>query len=155
MRLQQFQVSFVDKTRQQVPRSLRDFHARSFFTLVKLSYRRPKIHYEVAVRGKERLLEIGLHCEDDQSVNDALLAFFEARAFEIHAELGARVEVEQWTSTWSRVHQVMPYTSLDAALVDRVAHELARMITVLEPMVAEFFGAKKTRKKQTGKQVNK
>ncbi len=155
MRLQQFQVSFVDKTRQQLPRSLRDFHARSFFTLVKLSYAHPKIHYEVAVRGKERLLEIGLHCEDDKSVNDALLVFFEARAFEIHAELGARVEIEQWTNTWSRVHQVMPYTALDATLVEQVADELARMITVLEPMVAEFFGAKKTRKKQTGKQVNK
>jgi hypothetical protein len=151
MRLQQFQVSFVDKTRQKLPRALRDFHARAFFTLVKLSYAHPKIHYEVAVRGKERLLEIGLHCEDTKSLNDALLVFFESRAFEIHAELGERVEIEQWTNSWSRVHQVMPYTSLDEALVDQVANELARLIAVLEPMVVEFFGAKKTRKRRAGK----
>jgi len=139
MRLAQFQVSVVAQIKNQLPRSLRAFHARSFFTLVKLSYARPKIHYEFAVRGKERLIEVGLHCEADAATNAALLAHFQTRAFDILAALGPRVEIEQWTSTWSRVHQVLPYTTLDDALATRVAHELARMMVVLEPLVAQCF----------------
>jgi hypothetical protein len=79
-----------------------------------------------------------LHFETDKATNDALLAYFGARALEIHAELGPRVEVEQWTNSWSRVHEVVPYTSLDTELVDRLAKKLARMISVLQPMLDEF-----------------
>jgi len=138
MRIQQFQVSLVEKTRQQLPRALKNFEPRSFFTIVKISYRNPKIHYEVWVRGPERLIEIGLHFEADKATNDALLAHFDARAVEIHAELGPRIEIERWTNSWSRVHQFVPYKSLDAALVDVIAKKLARMIVVLQPMLAEF-----------------
>lgn len=152
MRLQQFQVSLVEQTQKKLPRALREFQARSFFTLVKISYTRPKIHFEVAVRGKERLIEVGLHCEADPATNTALLAHFQARAFDILAELGPRVEIERWTNTWSRVHQVIPYTALDATLATRVAHELAQMIRVLEPMVADYFKpvARKTRRNDAG-----
>jgi hypothetical protein len=138
MRIQQFQVSLVEKTRQQLPRALKNFEPRSFFTIVKISYRNPKIHYEVWVRGPERLIEIGLHFEADKATNDALLAHFDGRAVEIHAELGPHIEIERWTNSWSRVHQVVPYKSLDAALVAVIAKKLARMIVVLQPMLAEF-----------------
>ena len=138
MRIQQFQVSLVDQTRKQLPRKLRQFDARSFFSLVKLSYGNPRLHYEVWVRGQERLIEVGLHLEADKATNDALRAYFASRAIEIHAELGPRVEVEQWTNSWSRVHEVIPYTTLDAELVDHLAKKLARMISVLQPMLDEF-----------------
>ena len=138
MRIQQFQVSLVEKTRQQLPRALKNFEPRSFFTIVKISYRNPKIHYEVWVRGPERLIEIGLHFEADKATNDALLAHFDGRAVEIHADLGPHIEIERWTNSWSRVHQVVPYKSLDAALVAVIAKKLARMIVVLQPMLAEF-----------------
>ena len=78
-----------------------------------------------------------MHFEADKLTNDALLAHFDARAVEIHAELGPRIEIERWTNSWSRVHQVVPYKSLDAALVDVIAKKLARMIVVLQPMLAE------------------
>lgn len=138
MRIQQFQVSLVEKTRQQLPRALKNLEPRSFFTIVKISYRNPKIHYEVWVRGPERLIEIGLHFEADKATNDALLAHFDGRAVEIHAELGPHIEIERWTNSWSRVHQVVPYKSLDAALVAVIAKKLARMIVVLQPMLAKF-----------------
>src|SRR5512146_1694344 len=109
MRIQQFQVSLVEQTRKQLPRTLRNFDARSFFTIVKLSYTRPKIHYEVWVRGKERLIEIGLHFEADKETNDALLAYFNERTLQVHAALGPRIEMEQSTNSWSRVHEVVPY----------------------------------------------
>lgn len=143
MRLQEFQVSLVDKTREQLPRSLRKFQVRSFFTLVKLYYAQPKIHYEVWVRGKEHLIEVGLHFEADKTTNDALLAYFRERAFEIHAELGARVEIEQWTNSWSRVHEVVPYTALNVELVDLLATKLSRMISTLQPMLEQQRGSKR------------
>ncbi len=138
MRIQQFQVSLVDQTRKQLPRGLRKFDARSFFSLVKLHYDNPTVHYEVWVRGTERLIEVGLHFEADKATNDALREYFAARALEIKAELGPRVEVEQWTNSWSRVHEVVPYTSLDAALVEMLAKKLSRMISVLQPMLKDF-----------------
>ncbi len=135
MRLQQFQVSVVEQTKKQLPRALQKFHARAHFTLFKLHYDNSKIHYEVWVRGKERLIEIGLHFEADKAMNDKLLAYFDERAIEVHAALGPRVEIEQWTNSWSRVHEVVPYQSLDAELVKIVAIKLSRMIAVLEPML--------------------
>ncbi|MCL4488836.1 MAG: hypothetical protein M1570_11995 [Chloroflexi bacterium] len=138
MRIQQFQVTLVDSTRKQLPRKLRDFEARSFFSIVKLSYRNPKLHYEVWVRGQERLIEVGLHFEADKPTNDALLAYFGSRGVEIHAALGPRVEIEQWTNSWSRVHEVVPYTELDAKLVKTLSKKLAGMIAVLQPMLEEF-----------------
>jgi hypothetical protein len=139
MRIQAFQVSLVEQTRAQLPRVRQKFKASSFFTLVKIYYTRPKIHYEVWIRGKEHLIEVGLHCEADKPTNDALLAYFHMHALEIFAELGARIEIEQWTSAWSRVHEVVPYTTLDADLVDTLARKLARMISVLEPMLDAFW----------------
>jgi hypothetical protein len=138
MRIQQFQVSLVEKTKKQLPRSLKNFEARSFFSIVKLSYRNPKLHYEVWVRGQERLIEMGLHLEADKETNDALLAYFHSHSLEIHHQLGPRVEIEQWTNSWSRVHQVVAYQSLDEKLVDKLAKELARMITVLQPLLTKF-----------------
>ncbi len=79
-----------------------------------------------------------MHFEADKATNDALREYFAARALEIKAELGPRVEVEQWTNSWSRVHEVVPYTSLDAALVEMLAKKLSRMISVLQPMLKDF-----------------
>jgi hypothetical protein len=141
MRIQQFQVTLVEKTREQLPRALKKFEPRSFFSIVKIFYRNPRLHYEVWVRGKERLIEVGLHLEADKSTNDALRGYFDARAVEIHAELGPRIEIERWTNSWSRVHEVVPYESLNAQLVDVLAKKLVRMVVVLQPMLEEFARA--------------
>ena len=78
-----------------------------------------------------------MHFEADKPTNDTLLAYFDAHAVEIHAELGLRVEIEQWTNSWNRVHEVMPYESLDAPLVESIAKKLARMIVEFQPMLEE------------------
>ncbi len=138
MRLQKFQVFLVESIRPQLPRSLRDPQLRAFASWLKLYYADSKIHYEVWVRGEARLIEIGLHFEADKQTNAALRAYFEKHTLEIRAELGERVEVEQWTNSWSRVHEVMPYKTLDEELVDAVAKKTARMIAVLEPMLKQW-----------------
>ena len=64
MRIQEFQVTLVKATQKYLPRALKNFEPRSFFTILKLSYKNPKLHYEVWIRGKdEHLIEVGLHCE--------------------------------------------------------------------------------------------
>jgi hypothetical protein len=146
MRLQQFQVSVVEQTKKQLPRGLQKFHARAHFALFKLHYAYPKVHYEVWVRGKERLIEIGLHFEADKAKNDALLEYFNKRSIEVHAALGPRVEIEQWTSSWSRVHEVVPYQSLDGELVKMVSSKLSVMIAVLEPMLRNGMRVKRALK---------
>lgn len=143
MRIQEFQITLVDKTRKRLPRALRDFEPRSFFSIVKLSYRNPRLHYEVWVRGQERLIEIGLHFEADQDTNSSLLSYFSSRALEIHDELGPRIEIEQWTNSWSRVHEVVPYESLNPDLVDKLSVKLAKMITVLQPMLDAYTKRKR------------
>jgi hypothetical protein len=146
MRIQQFQVSLVDKTRKRLPRTLRDFDVRSFFTIVKISYEQPRIHYEVWVRGKERLIEVGLHFEADKALNDRLYDYFNEHSLEVHAELGPRIEIEHWTNSWSRVHEVVPYESLDVPLVDTLSEKLAGMIAVLQPMLKNYFKRRASKK---------
>ena len=126
----------AQETRAGLPRGLGGFRTWKRYTLVQLFYARRSVHYEVWVRGKERMLEIGLHCEADRATNSALLEVFDAHLFEIKDALGERMEAEQWTSSWTRVHELMPYEKLDEATARAAGKRLAAMICVLQPMVA-------------------
>ena len=44
----------------------------------------------------------------------------DAHLFEIKHALGEHVEAEQWTKSWTRVHELMPYDKLDDATAARV-----------------------------------
>src|ERR671937_472645 len=101
MRVNEFLRRVVEETRPRLPGRLRGFRTRRRFTLVQLYYYKRTIHYEVWVRGKERMIEIGLHFESDKQTNAQLLDFFDARAFEIKDTLGDHIEIEQWTSSWT------------------------------------------------------
>ncbi|MGB8648537.1 MAG: hypothetical protein WCF84_25095 [Anaerolineae bacterium] len=138
MRVNEFLRLVAETSRAQLPQRLRRFNGRSRFTLIQIYYDKRTLHYEVWVRGKERLLEIGLHFESDRETNARLLDYFSARAFELKAELGDQIEVEQWTASWTRVHQLMPYEQLDAATASAVGERLAKMIEVLQPMLERF-----------------
>ncbi len=135
MRVNDFLRLVVEATRAQVPARWRAFHIRTRFTLVQFYYSKSTIHYEVWVRGKERVIEIGLHFEADKSTNSALLDYFSAHVFEIKDTLGDQIEIEQWTSSWTRAHQLMPYERLDAPTATAVAQRLAKMIETLQPML--------------------
>lgn len=137
MRVNEFLNLVAQETRAALPTSLRRFHTWKRYTLVQLYYRQRKIHYEVWVRGGNvHALEIGLHCEADAATNTRLLALLDAHMFEIRHVLGERVESEQWTKSWTRVHELVPYQKLDAATARDTAQRIAAMITVLEPIIA-------------------
>ena len=99
-------------------------------------YHSPKVHYEVWLarkigadrdraalrRGARVLVPLGGAC---------------SRRYmpEIQARLGPQVELEEWTASWARVHQTVPYDPLSEMLADEVAQRLAETIAVLQPMV--------------------
>lgn len=138
MRVNEFLHLVAQEARRRLPTRRQKFQTRTRFTLIQFYYSRRTLHYEVWVRGKERLLEIGLHFESDKQTNAALLDYFGAREFEIKDALGDHVEIEQWTSSWTRVHQLMPYQRLDAETASAAAQCLAKMIETLEPMLERF-----------------
>lgn len=135
MRVNEFLHLVAEDARSLLPAKRRGFQARTRFTLIQLYYSRRTIHYEVWVRGKERLLEIGLHFEADKATNARLLDYFSARAFEIKDTLGDQVDIEQWTSTWTRIHLLTPYQRLDPETAAAAAKRLAEMIETLQPML--------------------
>jgi hypothetical protein len=137
MRVNDFLELVAYETRKQLPPRWRNFHTWKRYTLIQLFYGRRSIHYEVWVRGGNiHALEIGLHCEADAATNARLLALFDARLFEIKHALGEQIEAEQWTKSWTRVHELVPYEKLDETTARQGAMRLAQMILLLEPMMA-------------------
>lgn len=141
MRVNEFLYQVAEMTRQDLPPRWRGFRTRTRFTLIQLYYGKRTIHYEVWVRGSpHHLVEIGLHLESDGATNRAILAFLGRHELELRAELGERIELEQWTKTWARAHQLLPYEKLDAALVKETAAHLAPMIRFLQPLLESLEG---------------
>jgi hypothetical protein len=136
MRVNEFLNLVAQETRAALPAPLRSFRTWKRYTLIQLYYHQRKIHYEVWVRGGDaHALEIGLHCEADAATNSRLLALFDTHLFEIQDAVSARIEAEQWTKSWTRIHEVMPYQKLDETTARLAAERLAAMITVLQPIV--------------------
>jgi hypothetical protein len=136
MRVNDFLNLVAQETRAALPASLRSFHTWKRYTLIQLYYRNRRIHYEVWVRGGSvHALEIGLHCEADAGTNTRLLALIDSHLFEIKHALGEQIEAEQWTSSWTRLHELMPYEKLDPATAHAAAQRIAAMIRVLQPIV--------------------
>lgn len=136
MRVNDFLELVAQETRAQLPSRYRKFRTWKRYTLIQLYYTRRTIHYEVWVRGGTiHALEIGLHCEADAATNTRLLETLDARLFEIQDALGAAIEAEQWTKSWTRVHELMPYEKLDDATARVCAQKLAKLIAVIQPML--------------------
>ena len=136
MRVNDFLNLVAQHTRTGLPARYRKFHTWKRYTLIQIYYTRRSIHYEVWIRGGNiHALEIGLHCEADPATNRALLEKLDARMFEIKAALGDRIEGEQWTNSWTRVHELIPYGKLDEAAVEACAQKLVKLISTIQPML--------------------
>jgi hypothetical protein len=136
MRVTDFLDLVAHETRKQLPARYRKFHTWKRYTLIQLFYARRSIHYEVWVRGGEiHALEIGLHCEADAATNARLLQLFDTHLLEIKDALGSQIEAEQWTKSWTRVHELLPYKTLDESTARQCAKRLAQMIPLFEPLL--------------------
>ncbi len=135
MRVNEFLHLTAETTRSHLTARQRGFQTRTFYTFIQLSYAKRGIHYEVQVRGQARQIEVGLHFEADRETNSALLAYVCDHIFEIKDALGPQVEAEQWTASWTRVHELLPYTTLDEATAQAAAERMAKMIETLQPLL--------------------
>ncbi len=100
-----------------------------------MHYHSPKVHYEVWLARKTGRIEIGLHFEGPREFSYRWAALMAPYMPEIQARLGPQVELEEWTASWARVHQTVPYDPLSEPLVEEVARLLSQTVTVLEPIV--------------------
>lgn len=128
----------AELVRFQVPPGFQEFETVGpWGGLVKFHFGEPRIHYEVWVQRRHKVVELGLHFESKPETNIHYLKELTAHFEDIRSALGQQVEAEQWTSRWTRIHQSIALETLDEDLMWEVASQASRMIGVLEPLVRE------------------
>ncbi len=136
MRVAEFMSLVQEEALSQLPHSTREgLTARIRFTWLQVHYHTPRVHYEVWLARKTGRIEIGLHFEGPREFSYRWAELIAPHMPEIQARLGPQMELEEWTASWARVHQTVPYDPLSPPLAAEVARLLAETITVLQPMV--------------------
>jgi len=102
---------------------------------LQIHFHTPKVHYEVWLSRKNERIEIGLHFEGARDFSYRWAELMAPYMPEIQARLGPQVELEEWTASWARVHQSVPYDPLSEPLAGEVADRLSETIAVLQPIV--------------------
>ncbi len=113
-------------------------NVRVRFSMLQLYFDDPRQHYELWLRSKVGLVEIGLHFEGVREDNLRRIAAV-AEAMPVVVEgLGAGVDVEEWTETWTRIHESMALPALEEDAARELGERLATYVRVLEPVVREL-----------------
>ena len=138
MRIQDFLNLVYDGLPGQLSAELRKHDWRVRWSLLQVYFEKPAVHYEVWVQRKARRIELGLHFECEREESYRWAEVLAPRAIEIQAQLGQNVELEEWTKSWTRLHETLHLDAdLNEALAADVAQRLARYIEVLEPILQE------------------
>lgn len=136
MRPQEFLGAVRERAAARLPDGLRSWHTRIVYGTLQAHYGNPRIHYEVWLVRKTGRIEVGLHFEDERDRNLRLALELARHADALRAGIGADIELEQWTASWTRLHQTLPLGGLDEALCDAVAGRLAALVSVTQPLLA-------------------
>ncbi len=137
LRVRDFMSLVLERITELLPQELRGFEASIRFVWLQIHFWTPKVHYEVWLTRKTERIEIGLHFEGEREFSYRWAEVMAARMPEVQARLGPQVELEEWTSSWTRIHQTIPYDPLSEPLAAEVARRLAETISVLQPIVEE------------------
>jgi hypothetical protein len=136
MRVGEFLTLVQDRALALLPSDLQDgATARISQSWLWVHYHHPKVHFEVWLARKIGRIEIGLHFEGQREFSYLWAELMAPHMPEIQARLGPQMELEEWTASWARVHQTVPYDPLSEPLADEVAQRFAETITVLQPIV--------------------
>ncbi|MEO8456795.1 MAG: hypothetical protein ABI559_03180 [Chloroflexota bacterium] len=136
MKVADFMQRLHDSTLELLPAKLRkSCTARVRFVWFQVHFHTPKVHYEVWLTRKTDRIEIGLHFEGPQEFSYAWAAAFAEHMAEVQAECGPTLELEEWTQSWARIHETIPYDPPTEALADEIASRLAKLITVCQPII--------------------
>jgi hypothetical protein len=138
MRIRDFLHLTYDALPERLPEPLRAHHWRVRWSLLQVYFDSPAVHYEVWVQKKTGRIEIGLHFEGEPEANYRWAQALAPRALEVQSRLGPGVELEEWTRSWTRLHETLSFEGdLSPELSERVAARLAEFIEALEPILAE------------------
>lgn len=138
MRIRDFLSLVYDALSRRLPEPLREHRWRVRWSLLQVYFESTAIHYEVWVQRKARRIEIGLHFEGEQEENYRWAQALAPRSLEIQAQLGPNVELEEWTRSWTRLHETRSLVGdLADDLAEEIAERLALFIEVLEPILAQ------------------
>ncbi|HET9476990.1 MAG TPA: hypothetical protein VFP63_05845 [Dehalococcoidia bacterium] len=136
MRVAEFMGHLQERVLSLLPPELRDgMLPRIRSSWFQAHYHSPKVHYEVWLTRKTGRIEIGLHFEGPRDFSYRWLELMAQHAPEIMDGIGPDFEFEEWTPSWTRIHQTVPYDPLSEALAGEVGRRLARVIAVLQPIV--------------------
>jgi hypothetical protein len=98
-------------------------------------YHSPKVHYEVWLSRKNERIEIGLHFEGPRDFSYRWCELFAGHMLEAQAQLGPDWDLEEWTASWARFHQMIPYDPPSPALAGEIASRMAQLIAVCQPII--------------------
>ncbi len=137
LRTRDFLLLVRDGLSPRLPSELADFQYRIMWNNLQVYYWRPRVHFEVWPQQARGLIEIGLHFEGPPDENYRWGELLAERALEVQAALGSGVELEEWTSSWVRLHQTLAFADLDVGLAQTTAEKLGAMIAALQPILEE------------------
>ncbi len=149
VRIREFIQSVYDSLSDLLPESLREHNLQMRPSILQVYFGSPAVHYEVRVRHKKRCLELGLHFEGEREENHRWVEALAPHALEIQRRLGPNIELEEWTRKWTRLHESLPLDvdpkqpisrALTEELAGDIARRLARLIEVMEPLLAQEQG---------------
>jgi hypothetical protein len=123
--------------REELPASLRDFRWTAYSYQAKAWYGNADLHYEIWVRSRLRVVELGLHFEADDLTNARLLAAFGARTQDVRRGLGRDARIEEWDKGWARVWEPISLELPDDELREHVETRFAAYMRVLEPILRD------------------
>ena len=106
------------------------------WTILQLHFGNPDVHFELQPQVARRVVELGLHFEGPVEANDLWTAHISAHAGDILCALGPEWELEEWTTSWRRLHRTFRFEQLTAELGRTVAEEMAGAIVALHPVIA-------------------
>jgi hypothetical protein len=121
--------------RTELPEDRATFTPTVAFSLLKIAYDNPKVHYEVGPDTSRGHLELALHFEDGPVSTAAYLRWFDREIVALKHDLGIALELERWTSSWGRLYELHPLPRFDAPSAIDTAERLATLIETLQPMV--------------------
>lgn len=125
----------VDVVLQDIPANISPIHSIVYSNQAKLWSGNKQMHFEVWIRDRLGVIELGLHFEADALTNARLLAAFRARERTIHRALGADVRIEMWDKGWARVWEPVALANLDQVFLELIGGRVAAYVTALEPLL--------------------
>jgi hypothetical protein len=104
-------------------------------SMIQLYFEDPRQHYELWLRPRVSMVEIGLHFEGEREDSLARIAVVADAMPLVMSGLGPEVEVEEWTERWTRVHETRELGALEPELARELGRRLAQYVEVLQPIV--------------------